>query len=101
MVSLRADARSNAARRILAELDQELAKIAAVQKADKSLRCPVEAFDDVLAVFELAAAQQRGRHGAIFAETLPLVADDEALDLEAFADCRHQIGAGPRLDIIV
>src|SRR6516164_2221872 len=76
---------SGASRGILAELDQELAEIAALQQADEGLRRPVEPFDDVLAVFELAAAHQERRHGAIFAETLPLVTDNEPLDLEALA----------------
>src|SRR5271163_1506764 len=88
-------------RRIVAELDQELAEIAAVQQSDEGLGRPVETLHDVLAVFQLATAHQRRRHSAILAETLPLVTDDEALDFEPLAYCRRQIRTGARFDIVV
>ena len=72
-----------------------------MQQPDKRFGCPVETIDDVLAIFELAASQQRRRHRPVLGKPLPPVADDETLDLEPLAHRRHQIGARPRRDVVV
>src|SRR5208282_656061 len=93
--------RSSPARRIVPQPDNELAEIAALEQPDKRLGRPIEAVDDVFAIFELAALQERCGHRPIFAEPLPLIADDEPLDAQPPAHRRRQIGARPRFQIIV
>src|SRR5437763_2129138 len=88
-------------RRVGAEADQQFAEVLALQQADKGVRRVVEALDDIFAVFELTAFDERRRDRAELAVALPLVADDKALDAEPLAHRRHQVRAGPRRRVVV
>src|SRR5712691_831826 len=86
---------------VVGEPDQELAEIPALQQADERLGRSFQPGDDVLAVFELARTHQGGRHCPELTLALALVADDKALDLDALADDRAEIGAGARARVVV
>src|SRR5205085_11645240 len=87
--------------RVVAEPHQQFAEVFALQEADERLWRVVETVDDVLAVFKLAAFDQRRRHGAELGLAMTLVADDEALDLEPLAHDRAEVGAGAQRLVVV
>src|ERR1700730_807184 len=86
---------------VVGEADQQFAEIPALQQADEGFGRVVEAVDDVLAVSELAALDQRRYHRAELGLAVALVADDEALDLEPLAHDGAEVGAGARRLVIV
>src|SRR5438132_2637905 len=92
---------SRSAGRVIAQPHQQLAEVLSLEQPDEGFRGMVEAVDDVLAVFEMAALDEWRDRGAELGLAVALVADDEALDLEPLAHHGAKIGAGARLAVVV
>src|SRR5690242_2183489 len=88
-------------RRVGAEAQEQFAEILALQETDKRGWRVVDPLDDIFAVSQLAAFDQRRRHRAELAIALPVIADDKPLDVQPLAHDRHQIGAGARGRVII
>src|SRR5215469_5207075 len=77
-----------------ADPHQQLTEILALQQAEEALRRILEPVDEILAIFELAAADPGGDVVQEILLAVGKVPDDEAADEKAFPQHREHVGAG-------